>query len=305
MGRLNTNDLVAFLSVARERSFTRAAAKLDISPSALSHAMRGLEERLGIRLLNRTTRSVTPTEAGERLLQSVGPRFDEIEAELEALGNLRDKPTGTIRITTDENALSAVLWPVLREFLPRYPDITVETVIDNGLTDITAEGYDAGIRLGGIVAKDMIAAPIGPDMRMVAVAAPSYLEGRATPRTPQDLTLHRCINLRLPTHGGLYAWEFEKDGRELRIRVEGQLVFNSIMPMLEAALDGFGIAYLAQTQVQPHLDNGDLVQLLADWMPPFPGYHLYYPSRRQPTQAFTVLLDALRYRGPTLRDIVA
>ncbi len=297
MARVNTNDLVAFLSVARERSFTRAAAKLGVSPSALSHTMRGLEERLGIRLLTRTTRSVTPTEAGERLLRSVGPRLDEIEAELDALGDLRDKPAGTIRINADENALASVLWPALRQFLPDYPDIKVEVVTDYGLTDIVAEGFDAGVRLGGMVAKDMIAMPIGPAMRMLVVAAPAYLKGRAKLKTPQDLTHHACINLRLPTYGGLYAWEFEKNGKELRVRVEGQLIFNSILPMLEAVLDGFGIAYLSQTQVQSHLDSGALVQLLADWTPSFTGYHLYYPNRRQPTQAFTVLLDALRYRG--------
>ena len=297
MARVNINDLVAFLSVARERSFTRAAAKLGVSPSALSHTMRGLEERLGIRLLTRTTRSVTPTEAGERLLRSVGPRLDEIGAELDALGDLRDKPAGTIRINADENALTSVLWPALRRFLPDYPDIKVEVVTDYGLTDIAAEGFDAGVRLGGMVAKDMIAVPIGPSMRMLVVAAPAYLKGRKKLKTPQDLTRHSCINLRLPTYGGLYAWEFEKNGKKLRVRVEGQLIFNSILPMLEAALDGFGIAYLSQTQVQSHLDSGALVQLLADWTPSFTGYHLYYPNRRQPTQAFTVLLDALRYRG--------
>jgi DNA-binding transcriptional LysR family regulator len=298
MARTNINDLVAFLSVARERSFTRAAAKLGISSSALSHAMRGLEERLGLRLLTRTTRSVTPTEAGERLLSSIGPRLDEIDAELEALSALREKPTGTLRITADENAVASVLWPALRRLLPDYPDITVEIVTDYGLTNITADRYDAGIRLGDLVSKDMIAVPIGPDLRMVVVAAPAYLGSRSKPRTPQDLTSHLCINLRLPTHGGLYAWEFERNGRQLRVRVEGQLIFNSITPMLEAALDGFGVAYLAQTQVQPHLDNGRLIQLLAEWTPPYAGYHLYYPSRRQPTLAFTVLLDALRYHGP-------
>jgi DNA-binding transcriptional LysR family regulator len=298
MARANTNDLLAFISVARERSFTRAAAQLGVSPSALSHAIRGLEERLGLRLLNRTTRSVTPTEAGERLLQTIGPRLDEIDAELAALSDLREKPAGTLRITADEHALSSVLWPALRTLLPDYPDIKVEVVTDYGLIDIAADRYDAGVRLGGMVAKDMIAVPIGPDMRMLAVAAPSYMAGRATPRTPQDLTHHQCINLRLPTYGGLYAWEFEKDGREQRARVEGQLIFNSIRPMLEAALAGFGVAYLAQEQVQPYLDTGQLIALLDDWTPPFSGYHLYSPSRRQPTPAFTVLLDALRYRGP-------
>lgn len=298
MSRANINDLAAFVAVARERSFTRAAAQIGVSPSALSHTMRGLEERLGVRLLTRTTRSVTPTEAGERLLGSLGPMFDEMDAELAALSELREKPAGNIRITADEHAVSAVLWPALRKVLPDYPDISVEIVVDYGLTDIVAERFDAGVRLGGIVAKDMIAIPIGPDMRMAAVGAPAYFADRDRPRTPQDLTGHRCINLRLPTHGGVYAWEFEKDGRELRARVEGQLTFNSVTPILQAALDGFGIAFLPHGEVQPHLDQGDLVEVLADWSPPFSGYHLYYPSRRQPAPAFRVLVEALRYRGP-------
>jgi DNA-binding transcriptional LysR family regulator len=297
MPRTTPNDLVAFIAVARERSFTRAAAKLGISASALSHGMRALEERLGLRLLTRTTRSVTPTEAGERLLRTVGPRLDEIDAELEALSELRDRPAGNIRITADENAVNLVLWPGLRQVLSAYPDINVEIVTDNGLTDITADRYDAGVRLGGMVAKDMIAVPIGPAMRMAAVAAPAYFARRGTPRTPQDLTEHDCINLRLPTYGGLYAWEFEKAGRELRVRVEGRLIVNSVTPMLQAALDGFGIAYLAEDQIRPHLDSGALVEVLGDWSPPFPGYHLYYPSRRQPTPAFSLIVDALRYRG--------
>lgn len=297
MPRINPNDLNAFITVARERSFTRAAALLGVSPSALSHAMRSLEERLGLRLLTRTTRSVTPTEAGERLLHSVGPRLDEIAAEIDALSDLRDKPAGTIRITADEIAANLVLWPALRRVLPLYPDIHVEIVTDYGLTDIAAERFDAGVRLGDVVARDMIAVPIGPDMRMAAVATPAYFARHPAPRTPQDLTHHRCINLRLPTHGGLYAWEFEKDGREIRVRVEGQLTFNSVTPILNAALDDFGIAFLTTDQVQHHLDQGTLVEVLADWSPPFAGYHLYYPSRRQPTPAFTVLVDALRYRA--------
>jgi len=297
MARTNLNDLAAFVMVASERSFTRAAAKLGISPSALSHTMRALEERLGMRLLTRTTRSVTPTEAGERLLRTLAPRFEEIDFELAALTELREKPAGNIRITTDEYAVGAILWPALQKILPDYPDIKVEIVIDYGLTDIVAEHYDAGVRLGGMVAKDMIAVPIGPDLRMVAVASPSYLAGRSMPKTPQDLTSHTCINLRLPTHGGLYAWEFAKDGRDLRVRVDGQLTFNSGNPMLQAALGGFGIAYLPLGQVQPHLDAGQLVQILSDWTPPEPGYHLYYPSRRQTTPAFGVIVDALRYRS--------
>jgi DNA-binding transcriptional LysR family regulator len=292
----NISDLLAFLAVAKERSFTRAAAKLGVSQSALSHTIRRLEERLGLRLLSRTTRSVAPTEAGERLLQSVGPRFEEIGAELAALSELREKPAGAIRVTADEHAAEAVLWPALEKFLPDYPDIKVEIVIDNGLTDIVAERYDAGVRLGGVVAKDMIAVRIGPDQRMAVVGAPSYFAGRPQPQTPQDLTGEACINLRLPTHGGLYAWEFEKGGRELRVRVEGQLAFNSVTLMLNAALAGFGLAYLPEDKVQARLAEGQLIRVLADWCPPFSGYHLYYPSRRQHSPAFALLIEALRYR---------
>ena len=296
MQRADATDLVAFLAVARERSFTRAAAQLGVSPSALSHAMRSLEERLGVRLLSRTTRSVTPTEAGERLLRSVGPRFDEMDQEIASLSELREKPAGNIRITADEYAANRVLWPALRQLLPSYPDIHVEIQIDNGLIDIVAERYDAGVRVGDIVAKDMIAVPIGPDMRMAAVAAPAYLDGRTKPKTPQDLTAHVCINIRLPTLGGVYAWEFEKAGRELRVRTEGQLIFSSINQIRQAALDGFGVAYLAEDLVRTDIAEGRLVTLLADWCPPFSGYHLYYPSRRQHTPAFAVLVEALRYR---------
>jgi DNA-binding transcriptional LysR family regulator len=296
MLRENINDLLAFLAVAQERSFTRAAAKLGVSQSALSHTVRGLEARLGVRLLTRTTRSVAPTEAGERLLRTVGPRFEEIDAELTALSEFREKPAGTIRITAGEHPAYAILWPALARLLPDYPDIKVEVVIDYGLTDIVAERYDAGVRLGEQVAKDMIAVRIGPDMRMAVVGAPSYFARRKRPQTPQDLTAHDCINIRLPTYGGLYAWEFEKGGRELKVRVEGQLVFNSLALRLDAALAGFGLAYLPEDQVQTHLADGRLIRVLADWCPPFPGYHLYYPSRRQPTPAFAVLVDALRYR---------
>jgi DNA-binding transcriptional LysR family regulator len=297
MPRANVNDLLAFLAVARERSFTRAAAQLGVSQSALSHTIRGLEARLGLRLLTRTTRSVAPTEAGERLLRTVGPRFDEIDAELEALSELREKPAGTIRITAGEHAADTILWPTLARLLPDYPDIKVEIVVDHGLTDIVAERYDAGVRLGEQVAKDMIAVRIGPDMRMAVVGAPSYFAGRPRPRTPQDLTAHACINIRLPTYGGLYAWEFENGGRELKVRVEGQLVFNNVALRLNAALAGLGLAYLPEDQVQAHLADGRLIRVLADWCPPFPGYHLYYPSCRQPTPAFALLVDALRYRG--------
>jgi DNA-binding transcriptional LysR family regulator len=295
--RPNANDLIAFVAVARERSFTRAAANLGVSTSALSHTMRGLEERLGVRLLARTTRSVTPTEAGERLLNRIGPRFDEIDAEVAALSELREKPAGHIRISADELVAARVLWPALRKVLPDYPDVSIEIVTENGLIDIVAGGFDAGVRIGDIVAKDMIAVPLGPDMRMVAVAAPAYWAAHARPKTPQELTAHTCINIRLPTHGGLYAWEFERDGRELRVRVEGQLVLNSIMQVRQAALDGFGVAYIGEQAVEADIAEGRLIPVLLDWSPPFAGYHLYYPSRRQHTPAFTILVDALRYRG--------
>ena len=300
MVRESVNDLIAFLAVARERSFTRAAAKLGVSQSALSHTIRGLEARLGLRLLTRTTRSVAPTEAGERLLHTLGPRFEEIEAELAALSELRDKPAGTVRITTGEHAADTILWPAVARLLPNYPDIKVEIVIDHGLTDIVAERYDAGVRLGEQVAKDMIAVRIGPDMRMAVVGAPSYFTKRSRPRTPQDLTDHECINLRLPTYGGLYPWEFEKGGRELKVRVEGQLVFNNIALRLNAVLAGFGLAYVPEDHVQAHLADGRLVRVLGDWCPPFSGYHLYYPSRRQPAPAFAILVDALRH-GPAVQ----
>ena len=296
MARDTLNDLTAFVAVAREASFTRAAAKLGVSPSALSHALRALESRLGLRLLMRTTRSVSVTEAGERLLNTIGPRLDEIDAELASLSALRDRPAGTIRITAGETASSAILWPALAKLLPAYPDVHVEITVDYGLTDIVAERYDAGVRLGEQVAKDMIAVRIGPDLQMAAVAAPPYFAGRSKPRTPQDLTEHNCINLRLPTHGGLYAWEFEKDGRELRVRVEGQLVFNSTPLIMKAALDGLGIAYLPEDHARDAIDDGRLVRVLADWCPPFAGYHLYYPSRRQVSPAFALLVEALRYR---------
>ena len=297
MPRENLNDLLAFLAVAKERSFTRAAAKLGVSQSALSHTIRGLEERLGLRLLTRTTRSVAPTEAGERLLHNVGPRFDEIDTELAAVSELREKPAGTIRITTGEHAAEAILWPALTKLLPQYPDIKVELITDYGLTDIVTERYDAGVRLGEQVAKDMIAVRIGPDLCMAVVGAPSYFAMRSKPKKPQDLTAHDCINIRLPTYGGIYAWEFEKRGRGLRVRVEGQLVFNQIALRLNAVLAGFGLAYLPEDQVKTQLADGRLIRVLADWCAPFPGYHLYYPSRRQPAPAFALLVDALRYRG--------
>jgi DNA-binding transcriptional LysR family regulator len=297
MAREDTHDLAAFLAVARERSFTKAAAKLGVSQSALSHTIRSLETRLRLRLLTRTTRSVSPTEAGERLIRTIGPHLDAIEAELAALSELREKPAGTIRVTAGEHSAETILWPALAKLLPEYPDIKVEVIVDYGLTDIVAERYDAGVRLGEQVAKDMIAVRVGPDFRFVVVGAPSYFASRARPKTPQELTAHNCINLRLPTYGGIYAWEFEKRGREMKVRVDGQLVFNNAGLRLHAVLAGFGLAYLPEDQVKTQLAEGNLVQVLADWCPPFPGYHLYYPSRRQPTPAFTLLVDALRYRA--------
>lgn len=297
MHRTDLNDIVAFLAVARERSFTRAAAQLGVSQSALSQTLRGLETRLGLRLLTRTTRSVAPTEAGERLLTIAAPRLEEIDAELASLSALRDRPSGTIRITAHDHAIKAVLWPALERLLPQYPEIKVEIVIDYGLTDIVAERFDAGVRTGEMVAQDMVAVRIGPDMRSAVVGSPGYFAKRPKPREPQDLTAHPCINLRLPTHGGLYAWEFEKARRQVRVRVGGQLVFNGSGPMLDAALAGFGLAYLPEDIVQPSLADGRLIRVLGDWCPAYSGYHLYYPSRRQPTPAFTLLVNALRYRA--------
>ena len=298
MQRGNLNDLLAFLAVAQERSFTKAAAKLGVSQSALSHTIRGLEDRLGVRLLTRTTRSVAPTELGERLLHTIGPRFSEIEAELTAVSEFREKPAGTIRITAMEYAAEAILLPTLAKLLPVFPDIKVEIVIDYGLTDIVAERFDAGVRSGEQVAKDMIAVRIGPDMRMAVVGAPSYFETRPEPQQPHDLVNHNCITLRLPTHGGLYAWEFEKDGRELRVSVDGQLTYNTAAQMLNASLSGLGLAYVPEGWAQRHLAKCRLKRVLEDWCLPYSGYHLYYPSRRQPTPAFALLVDALRYRGP-------
>lgn len=297
MPRTDLDDLQAFLAVAREQSFTRAAARLGVSQSALSQALRGLEARLGLRLLVRTTRRVAPTEVGERLLRTLGPRFEEIDAELQAVREFREKPAGTIRITATEYATEAILLPKLAKLLREYPDIKVEIVIDYGLADIVAQRYDAGVRSGEQVAKGMIAVRIGPDMRMAVVGAPSYFENRPEPSSPQDLIAHNCINLRLPSHGGLYAWEFEKGARELKVRVEGQLVFNTTIQMLNAALAGLGLAYVPEGLVMAHLARGRLKRVLEDWCPPYSGYHLYYPSRRQSSAAFALLVDALRYRG--------
>jgi DNA-binding transcriptional LysR family regulator len=296
MQKRDLADLQSFLVVARERSFTKAAAKLGVSQSALSHTMRELEERLGLRLLTRTTRSVAPTDVGERLLRTLAPRLEEIEAELSSLSALRGKPAGTIRITAGEHAAQTLLWPKLSKLLPQYPDIKVELIVDYGLRDIVADRYDAGVRTGEQIAKDMIAVRIGPDMRMAVVGAPSYFAKRPRPKRPQDLTAHTCINLRLPTYGNVYAWEFEKNGRELKVHVDGQLTFNNLALRIEAALAGCGLAYLPEDQVRAHIAQGRLVRVLADWCPPYTGYHLYYPSRRHPSAAFASVVEALRYR---------
>jgi DNA-binding transcriptional LysR family regulator len=296
MPRQNINDLLALRAVARERSFTRAAAQIGVSPSALSHRIRGLEERLGVRLLTRTTRKVAPTEAGERLLLAIGPHFDGIEAELATLSELRDKPAGTIRITTGDHAAETLLWPALRRILPSYPDIAVEVNVETGFTDIVADRFDAGIRLGEAIAKDMIAVPIGAEMRMAVVGSPAYFEQRRPPVAPQDLADHICINFRFPSTGGFYAWEFEKEGREVRVRVEGQLIFNTAGMVCKAALEGFGLAYLPEDLALEAVSQRRLIRVLEDWCPIFPGYHLYYPSRRQQSPAFAVLVDALRFR---------
>jgi DNA-binding transcriptional LysR family regulator len=297
MGRENFNDLQAFLVVARARSFTKAAAQLGVSPSALSHSMRGLEERLGIRLLARTTRSVSPTEAGERLLQKVGPHFEEVESELVALNELRQKPRGTLRITAGEHAAATVLWPRLSKLLSKYPEVKVEINMDGGLVDIAGQRFDAGVRMGEQVAKDMVSVRIGPNMRFAVIGAKSYFTRHTPPRTPQDLVAHSCINLRLPTHGGLWPWEFEHNGRELKVRVEGQLTFNNIFQIREAAMEGFGLAYVPEDIVRSQLSKGQLVWVLQDWSPPWSGYHLYYPSRRQASPVLALIVAALRFRG--------
>jgi DNA-binding transcriptional LysR family regulator len=297
MRRTNLNDLVAFLTVARERSFTRAAATLGISQSSLSHLIRDLEARMEIRLLTRTTRSVAPTDAGERLLNSVGPRLDEVEAELKSLNDLRVMPSGTVRITSTDYATDQILWPKLQPFLRKYPGVKVEILTDYGLTDIVAQRCDAGVRSGEQVARDMIAVRVGPDVSMAVVAAPSYFRTRPEPKSPQDLVHHNCINLRLPTHGGLYAWEFEKGSRKLRARVDGQLTFNGTPQILSAAIAGFGLAYVPLDLAAPLLARRRLQRVLADWCQPYSGYHLYYPCRRQPSAAFSLLVEALRYRA--------
>lgn len=295
----NLPAIRAFVEVARAQSFTTAAARLGLAPSSLSRTIRALEDRVGVRLLTRTTRSVSLTEAGLRLLDKAAPRLDEIATELAALADLRDTPSGLVRITCSEAAVQRVLWPRLRRAMRDYPDITVELSVDPGFTDIAAERFDAGVRLGEDVEKDMIAVRIAPDGRLITVAAPAYFARHPPPVQPQDLTAHRCINLRLASRGELYAWEFEKAGRKLRIRVEGRWIFNTMQPMLDAALDGYGIALVPEDDAQPHLARGDLVQVLDDWCPPIPGFHLYYPSRRQNSAAFQIVIDALRHREGT------
>jgi DNA-binding transcriptional LysR family regulator len=296
MRRENVNDYLAFIAVAREQSFTKAAAQLGVSQSALSYTVRTLEARLGLRLLTRTTRSVSVTEAGERLLNSIGPHFDQIESEITALSGMRDKPAGTVRITTVEHAAETILWPKLTPLLLDYPDINIEIISEYGLKDIVADRYDAGVRLGEQVDKDMISVPLARNFCFAVVGAPSYFEGRPLPVTPHDLTEHSCIKLRLPTHGGFYLWEFDKDGRELKVRVEGRAAFSTVSMMRQAALDGLGLAYLPEDQVEGAIDEGRLVRVLADWSPPRPAYHLYYPTHRQHSPAFALVLQALRYR---------
>lgn len=292
----NFNDLWYLIVVARERSFTRAAAKLGVSQSALSHAIRGLEERLGVRLLTRTTRSVAPTDAGETLIASIGPRFDQIETDLVALTDRRDRVAGTLRITAGEHALSSTLWPLLKPFLKAWPDVNIELTTDNTLTDIVNDRFDAGVRLGDQIARDMVAVRIGPDWRMVVVGAPVYFAVQGKPETPTDLQQHRCINMRLPTHGGVYPWEFSRDDQQIRIRVEGQLIFNNLNARVEAAIAGLGLAYVPEDCVSEAVATGTLVKVLDAWCEPFSGYHLYYPSRKQHTAAFARLLDAVRWQ---------
>ncbi len=296
MARRNLNDLQYFVTVAREGSFTRAAARLGITPSALSQVISALEAQLEIRLLNRTTRSVRPTVAGERLMQALGSRFDEIEQELEMLTALRDKPAGTVRITCGDLILTQTLLPKLTPVLQQYPDIQLEFDVYYGFRDIVAERFDAGIRLGGTIDKDMIAVPIGPQLRMAAVATADYFSKHGKPQSPKDLSAHNCINIRFPTHGGLYVWEFEKSGKQQNVHVTGQLIFNTTQHIVQAALQGLGIAYLPQEEFQPYLEQGLLQQVLEDWCPPFEGYYLYYPSRKQPSPAFALIIEALRWR---------
>ncbi len=289
-------DLYVFMVVATEGSFTRAAAQIGTSQSSLSRTVSKLEERLGIRLLNRTTRHVGPTPAGERLLRTLAPALTELDGELEAVRGMGDEPTGTVRITTSRHAALTVVWPVLEEFLRRYPGIHVELALESRFTNIVAERFDAGVRLGEALAQDMVAVRIGPPLQMRVVGSPEYLAAHSAPKRPRDLAEHRCINLRFRTTGGLYAWDLEKKGREVNVRVDGQLVFDDVDMVLRAALSGFGLAFVMEDAARPHLERGELMAVLEDWCPPFSGYHLYFPSQRQPSAAFRLLVDALRYR---------
>jgi len=292
---MKVNDLQAFLAVARERSFTKAAARLDVTPSALSHTIRALEERLGVRLLSRTTRNVAPTEAGERLMRSIAPLFDQINAEVEALGELREKPAGTIRITCTDDAIELYLRPRLAPFLKNYPDITLELFVDYGYSNIVEERFDAGIRLGEAISKDMIAVRISPDWRLAVVGSPAYFARCPQPATPHELTNHACVNIRHRPSGAIYAWEFEKDGQAFSVKCDGQLVFNSIVHVLNGAVDGIGLAYVPEALAAPYLADGRLKEVLADWCPYFQGFHLYYPHRRHASPAFSAFVDAVRY----------
>ncbi|WP_404465967.1 LysR family transcriptional regulator [Vreelandella aquamarina] len=294
MAKRNFNDLQAFVMVAREGSFTRAATRLGVTQSALSQTIRNLENQLDIRLLARTTRSVTPTQAGERLLASVGQHFDDIEAELSLLTEFRDKPVGTVRITCGDHVLRNVLLPKLTPLLRQYPDIHMEFDVNYGFRDIVADRFDAGVRLGDTIDKDMIAVPISTELRMAAVASPAYFKRNSRPQSPHDLIHHNCINQRFPSSGGLYVWEFEHQGQELNVRVEGQLVLNTSTAIVDAAVQGLGIAFLPEDEFSPHLQEGRLERVLEEWCEPFAGYYLYYPSRRQPTTAFSMVLNALR-----------
>ena len=296
MAQNNLNDILAFIAVAREGSFTKAAARLGVSQSALSQTLRALEQRLALPLLVRTTRSVSPTEAGLQIMANIAPHFEEIEAQLALLGERRLKPAGTIRVSAGEHSALTILQPALNKLLPDYPDIRLEIHSENRLTDIVAERYDAGVRMGDQVDKDMIAVRISADLRWAVVGAPGYFARRPAPQVPSDLTEHNCINMRLPTHGAIYTWEFAKDGREVKVKVDGQLVFNNLALRIQSALDGLGLAFIPEDQVQPHIDAGRLVRVLDDWCPAYPGYRLYYPSRRHPSAAFTLFLDAVRYQ---------
>ncbi|NDK49509.1 LysR family transcriptional regulator [Rhizobium laguerreae] len=296
MRRDEFTEMRAFLEVAQERSFTRAASKLGVTRSALSHTISALEARLGVRLLSRTTRDVAPTAAGARLMESIQPHFESIAAGISALGALRDKPSGQVRLVCPDDAVELVFRSRLPAFLRDYPDITVELIVDNGFTNIVERQFDAGVRLGEAIARDMVAVRIGPDISYAVVGSPEYFAARPVPSTPHDLTNHNCVNLRLPTSGALYAWEFEKDGREFSVRVEGQLVMSNIGPAINAALDGAGLSYVPRELVRQYCDSGQLNEVLADWAPTFQGYHLYYPSRRHPSPAFSAFVEAFRYR---------